>query len=104
MYHHFNPSGDDGGEENESNPPSDDGEGDNGSNPSSDGGEGDNGSNPSSDGGDEDNESNDSENIITRERLQALLDIAEDMLPNVCLKKRKHFQRRLINWKYNIGE
>ena len=90
-HHHSNPSGDDGGEENESNPPSDDVEGDNGSN-------------PSSDGDDEDNESDDSENIITRERLQALLDIAEDMLPNVVLKKRKHFQRRLFHWKYNIGD
>ena len=64
----------------------------------------DNGSNPSSDAGDEDNESSDSENIIARERLQALLDIAEDMLPNVVLKKRKHFQRKLLHWKYNIGE
>ena len=59
-------------------------------------------SNPSSDDGDDDIESNESEsNNITRERLQALLDIAEEMLPDVILKKRKHFERRLIDWKYN---
>ena len=58
-------------------------------------------SNRSSDDGDDIESSESESNNITRERLQALLDKAEEMLPNVILKKKKHFERRLIDWKQN---